>query len=62
MVAPSFEMAGWVTAGFTGRLYLLETIRALLVPDGHPMLSSELVNDPFTTESSEAAVLLASQR
>ena len=55
-------MAGWVTAGFTGRLYLLETIRALLVPDGHPMLSSELVNDPFTTESSEAAVLLASQR
>jgi hypothetical protein len=56
MVAPSFEIAGWVTAGFA-RLYLLETIHALLVPDGHPMLSSELVNDPFTTESSEAAVL-----
>jgi hypothetical protein len=54
MVAPSFEKAGRVTAGLGSALFI-RRIRALLVPDGHPMLSSELVNDPFTTES-EAAV------
>lgn len=41
---------------------LLKRIRCLLVPDGHPVVSSELVNDPFAAKTSETAVLLAAER
>jgi len=46
MVAPSFEIAGRVTAGLGSALFIRSDTCSLLVPDGHPMLSSELVNDP----------------